>query len=104
MLSPANGRERTCALRRQPGAIMWHDVDGVVTDDADIGEIRPISAATHPRCVHIDRQKIILRALRRDGRGRLAHAEADLQYLGIRAPECALEVERSRRVGDAEAR
>jgi undecaprenyl-diphosphatase len=82
-------------------------LDGVVLDDADIGEILladQLEQRAHARLVHFDPEKIVGWPGAGDLRRGPAHAEADLQHARRTASENAFPVGQRGRIGHDEAR
>ena len=83
------------------------DFDGVVLDDAHVGEVLlayGFEQAADAGRMHLDAEVIVAGMLRRDDRGRLAHAETDFKHLRRKAAKDAVKVDDLRRVRDAELR
>ena len=105
LLWPGVGEKYVYCRKRAGRDHALNDVHGVVGDDAHVGELRAVDQsqqAANARRMHVDREKIMIRLQRCDGSGCLAHAEADFQNLGIRSSELVREVDRGRRIRDAE--
>lgn len=81
------------------------DFDGVVLDDADVGELLRVDQpqqAAYSWGVDFDPDVIIVGMRGRDFRGAFSHAEANFQESLRAALECGIEVAAGGGVGDAE--
>jgi len=79
----------------------------IVADQSNVGQLAGVDAqqaVADAGSVDLDADEIGLRPGAREGEKRLAVADADLQHPRHRAAEHGIEVERRRRVVDAEAR
>src|SRR5712691_4764195 len=83
------------AVERGRGDHVAQHFDGVVLDDAHVLEMQlgdALQQTSHAGGMHFDAEIIVLGMLLRDCRGGLAHAEADLENLGRRAAEHAVQI------------